>query len=40
MFSCMDTITDSEYIYDSIIKAFEDPKELLEVKDLLIWWNQ
>ena len=39
-FSLTDTITGSEWVYNSIMEIFEDPEEWIEVNDLLIWWNR
>jgi len=35
----MDTITDSEQFYNSVLEYLEDPDEKLEVEELLVWWN-
>ncbi|KAG1767596.1 hypothetical protein EV702DRAFT_1182097 [Suillus placidus] len=40
VFSCTDTITDSERFYNSILDFFEDPDEKQEVDDLAVWWNR
>ncbi|KAG0701808.1 hypothetical protein DFH29DRAFT_982573 [Suillus ampliporus] len=40
VFSRMDTSTDSETFYHSLLDLFEDPDELKEVSELLIWWNR
>ncbi|KAG1741378.1 hypothetical protein EDD22DRAFT_982206 [Suillus occidentalis] len=40
IFSCMDTITDSENFYHSILDLLEDPDEIGEVTDLMTWWTQ
>jgi hypothetical protein len=40
VFSWTDTVTDSERFYTSILDVLEDPEEIKEVNDLLIWWNQ
>ncbi|KAG0698881.1 hypothetical protein DFH29DRAFT_983712 [Suillus ampliporus] len=34
-----DTSTDSETFYHSLLDLFEDPDELKEFSELLIWWN-
>ena len=36
----MDTVTDSERFYNSILDLLEDPEETKEVDDLLTWWNR
>ena len=40
MFSRTDTVTDSERFYNSVIELFDDPEELEEVNELLVWWNR
>ncbi|KAG2082518.1 uncharacterized protein F5147DRAFT_749012 [Suillus discolor] len=40
VFSCTDTVTDSETFYHSILDLFEDPDERGEVTDFLVWWNR
>ncbi|KAG2053100.1 hypothetical protein BDR06DRAFT_982904 [Suillus hirtellus] len=40
VFSCTDTVTDSERFYNSILDIFEDPDEKQEVNDLTVWWNR
>ncbi|KIM72996.1 hypothetical protein PILCRDRAFT_81461, partial [Piloderma croceum F 1598] len=40
VFSRMDTITDSERFYTSIIGLLDDVEEQEEVDDLLMWWNR
>lgn len=35
----MDTVTDSERFYNSILDLFEDTDEKEEVDNLLMWWN-
>ena len=42
MFSRTDTITDSETFYNSVIELLdsEDPEEVVEVNDLVDWWNR
>ncbi|KAG1741363.1 hypothetical protein EDB19DRAFT_1634531 [Suillus lakei] len=40
VFSCTDTVTNSERFYNSILDIFEDPDEKQEVDDLTIWWNK
>ncbi|KAG2115417.1 hypothetical protein BD769DRAFT_1673191 [Suillus cothurnatus] len=39
IFSCTDTVTDSERFYNSILDIFEDLEEKQEVDDLAVWWN-
>jgi hypothetical protein len=36
----MDTVTDSERFYNSILDLFEDADEKEEVDNLLMWWNR
>jgi hypothetical protein len=36
----MDTVTDSETFYNSVLDLFEDVEERKEVNDLQIWWNR
>jgi hypothetical protein len=36
----MDTVTDSERFYNSILDVFEDLDEKQEVDDLVVWWNR
>jgi hypothetical protein len=36
----MDTVTDSERFYNSILDLLEDIDEQEEVRDLLVWWNR
>ncbi|KAG2057437.1 hypothetical protein BDR06DRAFT_980854 [Suillus hirtellus] len=40
VFSCTDTVTNSERFYNSILDIFEDPDEQQEVDDLVVWWNR
>ncbi|KAG1876944.1 hypothetical protein C8R48DRAFT_745441 [Suillus tomentosus] len=40
VFSCTDTVTDSERFYNSILDIFEDTDEQQEVDDLVVWWNR
>ncbi|EGO04463.1 hypothetical protein SERLA73DRAFT_44198, partial [Serpula lacrymans var. lacrymans S7.3] len=40
VFSCTDTITDSEWFFNSILGLLQDPDEIEEVNDLIAWWNQ
>ncbi|KIM75845.1 hypothetical protein PILCRDRAFT_13218 [Piloderma croceum F 1598] len=40
VFSRLDTITDSERFYNSVLEYFADVDEQEEVKELLIWWNR
>ncbi|KAL4065286.1 hypothetical protein J3A83DRAFT_4360544 [Scleroderma citrinum] len=40
VFSHMDTVTDSEWFYNSLLELFEDPDEKQEVDELLVWWNR
>jgi hypothetical protein len=35
----MDTATDSERFYNSLLDLFEDVDEMEEVNNLLTWWN-
>ncbi|KAG1802174.1 uncharacterized protein HD556DRAFT_1429771 [Suillus plorans] len=39
VFSCTDTVTDSENFYHSILDLLEDPDEIEEVTDLMTWWT-
>ncbi|KAG2347117.1 hypothetical protein BDR05DRAFT_974185 [Suillus weaverae] len=39
VFSCTDTVTDSEIFYHSILDLLEDPNESEEVVDLMMWWT-
>ncbi|KAF6765313.1 hypothetical protein DFP72DRAFT_798048, partial [Ephemerocybe angulata] len=39
-FSRTDLVTDSEYFYNLIIELLDDPEEIIEVNDLLLWWNR
>jgi hypothetical protein len=39
VFTRSDTVTDSERFYNSILDLLEDPDEVKEVDDLLVWWN-
>jgi len=36
----MDTVTDSERFYNSILDLFDDIEEKEEVNELLMWWNR
>ncbi|KAG2048977.1 hypothetical protein BDR06DRAFT_984571 [Suillus hirtellus] len=38
VFSCTDTVTDSENFYHSILDLLDNPDEDEEVTDLLMWW--
>ncbi|KJA21116.1 hypothetical protein HYPSUDRAFT_141196 [Hypholoma sublateritium FD-334 SS-4] len=40
VFNRNDTITDSEWFYNSILELLEHPDEIVEVDRLLIWWNR
>jgi hypothetical protein len=40
VFSRMDTVTNSERFYNSILDLLEDVEEVQEVDDLISWWNQ
>ena len=40
IFSRMDTVTDSECFYNSVLKLFEDADQKEEVGELLVWWNR
>ena len=40
VFSCTDTVTDSERFYNSLLELFEDSDEKQEVNELLVWWNR
>lgn len=40
VFSRTDTATDSERFYNSILDLFEDPNELADLNELIIWWNR
>ncbi|KAG1827667.1 hypothetical protein EV424DRAFT_1471490 [Suillus variegatus] len=40
MFSCTNTVTNSENFYHSILDLLEDPDESKEVTDLMTWWTQ
>lgn len=40
VFSRSDTITDSERFYNSVMELFDDPEELEEVNEVLVWWNR
>jgi hypothetical protein len=40
VFTCSDTVTDSERFYTSILDLLEDQDEAKEVDDLLSWWNK
>ena len=36
----MDTVTDSERFYNSLLELFEDLDEKQEVDELLVWWTR
>jgi hypothetical protein len=36
----MDSVTDSERFYNSILELFDDDDEHEEIDDLLVWWNR
>jgi len=36
----MDTVTDSERFYHTVLEDPEDIDEQQEVEELLVWWNQ
>ncbi|KAG1899229.1 uncharacterized protein F5891DRAFT_1129161 [Suillus fuscotomentosus] len=40
VFSCTNTVTDSENFYHSILDLLEDPDESEEVNDLMVWWTR
>ncbi|KAG0708538.1 hypothetical protein DFH29DRAFT_979255 [Suillus ampliporus] len=40
VFSCTNTVTDSETFYHSLLDLLEDPDEHGEVTELLLWWNR
>ena len=40
VFCRLDTISDSERFYLSVLELFNDIEELNEVNDLLAWWNR
>ncbi|KAG1841724.1 hypothetical protein C8R48DRAFT_619982 [Suillus tomentosus] len=40
VFSRTDTVTDSENFYHSILDLLEDPDEIEEVVDLMMWWTR
>ncbi|KIM57894.1 hypothetical protein SCLCIDRAFT_129447, partial [Scleroderma citrinum Foug A] len=40
VFSCMDTVTNSEQFYNSLFELFKDLDEKQEVNELLVWWNR
>ena len=40
VFSRMDTVTDSERFYNTLLELFNDPDEKQEVDELLVWWNR
>lgn len=33
-------MTDSERFYTSVLDLFEDPDEIEEVNELMVWWNR
>jgi hypothetical protein len=35
----MDTVTDSERFYNTVLDLLEDVEEKEEVRKLLVWWN-
>ncbi|KAG1846651.1 hypothetical protein F4604DRAFT_1594912, partial [Suillus subluteus] len=39
VFSCTDTVTDSKNFYHSILNLLEDPDEIQEVTNLMMWWT-
>ncbi|KAG1734250.1 uncharacterized protein EDB91DRAFT_1238450 [Suillus paluster] len=40
VFMSLNTVTNSEWFYNSILDIFEDPDEKQEVDDLVVWWNR
>jgi len=36
----MDTVTDSEHFYNSLLEILNDPAEKKEVDALFKWWDQ
>ncbi|KAG2126560.1 uncharacterized protein EDB93DRAFT_1097053 [Suillus bovinus] len=40
VFLHMDTVTDSERFYNSVLEVFEDLDEKQEIDDLVVWWNR
>ena len=40
VFCRLDTVSDSERFYLSVLELFNDVEELNEVNDLLAWWNR
>lgn len=39
-FARTDYITETERFYNTIMELLEDPNELTEVNELLLWWNR
>jgi hypothetical protein len=39
-FSRSDLVTDSERFYLSVLEVLNNPDEIQEVNDLLVWWNR
>ena len=40
VFSWTDLVTDSERFYSSIVELLNDPDEMEEVDQLMMWWNR
>ena len=40
VFSWTDLVMDSERFYNSILELLDDPEEIEEVNQLMVWWNQ
>ena len=40
VFSRTDKITDSEFFYNLVLDLLEDPEEVTEVHELLVWWDR
>ena len=40
VFSRTDLVTDSEHFYSSIVELLNDPDEMEEVNQLMMWWNR
>ena len=36
----MDTVTDSETFYNTVLDLLEDDEEAEEVDNLIAWWNR